>query len=172
MLPREHRLTRGADFRRVLRRGARAGAEGVVVTVHLAPASHEAPPSHETAASHGTTASAGTATSLGTPPWRCGLIVAKTVGNAVVRHRTQRRLRHLMRDIVEAPEGPLAQIRPQATVTDDRRVDVVIRALPEITALDHPALEEQLSAALRRALGKALRRSTGIPGSRGGTGQR
>lgn len=150
MLPREHRLTRGADFRTVMRRGARAAAEGMVVSVHLVTATPTR--SQDTA---------------DTAPWRCGLIVSKAVGNAVIRHRTQRRLRHIIRDILDAPDGPLSQhLLGSASGTHHGpghgpsagsapRVDVVIRALPEITELDHTALYDQLSRAVQRALQKA-----------------
>lgn len=149
MLPREHRITRGADFRAVMRGGSRAGGDAVVVSVRL-----ESRGSSEQQTSVG---------------WRCGLIVSKAVGNSVVRHRSQRRLRHLIRELLDDADGPLSEV-------DGRlRADVVLRALPQITALDHAGLHRQLRTGLDRAVGKAVRRraSDAGPGaaSRAGTGE-
>ena len=71
MLPAAHRLTSGRTFRSVIRDGRRAGSRTLVV--HLA-------------------------TTPGPPEPRVGLVVGKAVGNSVVRHRVQRRLRHLVRE--------------------------------------------------------------------------
>lgn len=49
------------------------------------------------------------------PPTRVGFVVSKAVGNAVVRNRVRRRLRHLAREWVPLTSLPL---------------DVVVRALP------------------------------------------
>ena len=68
---------------------------------------------------------------------RFGLIVSKAVGNAVVRHRVARRLRHMCADA--AGELPTA-------------VDVVIRALPGAATADSAELDRQLRSALRRLL--------------------
>lgn len=67
MLPRDSRLTRAADFRRVIRSGRRAGCATLVV--HRAQA-----PGHA----------------------RAGFVVSRAVGNAVVRNRVQRRLRAIV----------------------------------------------------------------------------
>ncbi|WP_261624908.1 ribonuclease P protein component [Nesterenkonia marinintestina] len=155
MLPREHRIIRGADFRAVMRRGARAGADTLVVSVRLAPRTEQ-----DSAA------------------WRCGFIVSKAVGNSVVRHRTQRRLRHLVRDLLDDADGPLGRLDEQVGEHTDAGpdedqgddgsrllcADVVVRALPEITGLDHPQLRDELAAAVHRAIGKAVRRTAQTPG--------
>jgi ribonuclease P protein component len=70
VLPAAHRLHRAADFTEVVRRGRRASRP--LLTVHLLAGG----PS-------------------GTPA-RAGLVVSKAVGGSVVRHRTARRLRHLL----------------------------------------------------------------------------
>ena len=75
MLPAAHRLHRAADFTEVVRRGRRASRP--LLTVHLL------------------TGSGPTGGAAGTPA-RAGLVVSKAVGNSVVRHRTARRLRHLL----------------------------------------------------------------------------
>ena len=67
---------------------------------------------------------------------RVGLVVPKSVGTAVERHRVTRRLRHAARTIV----GDLAGF--------DR---VVIRALPGSRTASSARLEEQLRGGLRRA---------------------
>lgn len=83
MLPAEHRLTHPADFRRVIRRGQRAGSRTLVA--HVAYAGPAAAPTAST---------------------RVGLSVSKAVGNAVVRNRVKRRLRHAVRDhVTTGPEA-------------------------------------------------------------------
>ena len=47
----------------------------------------------------------------GTDP-RVGLVVSKAVGNSVVRHRVQRRLRHLVREQLDVlPDSALLVVR-------------------------------------------------------------
>ncbi len=126
MLPKEHRLTSSRDHRDTMRQGSRAGGGGVMVAVRIGPPR---------------SAAAGS-------PWRCGLVVSKAVGNAVVRHRVQRRLRHvifeLMRD--EALAAPA-----------EGQLDMVIRAFPEIVDLDHAQLSSAVHSAAQRALRKTSR---------------
>lgn len=74
---------------------------------------------------------------------RVGLIIAKSVGSAVERHRVARRLRHVAR-------GVLGELDPR-----DR---VVIRALPGCRELPSARLEHELRTGLRRvreAMGRA-----------------
>lgn len=75
----------------------------------------------------------------GTPsPPRAGFVVSKAIGNAVVRHRVQRRLRHLVRARLTAlPAGSL----------------VVVRALPGAERAASDQLARELDAALERLLG-------------------
>ncbi|SFD22522.1 ribonuclease P protein component [Streptomyces aidingensis] len=118
MLPPENRLRRREDFAATVRRGRRAGRRNLVV--HLI---------------RGTDPHAGEET---TPPPRAGFVVSKAVGNAVVRHRVQRRLRHLIRDrLHRLPAGSL----------------VVVRALPGSGTADYAHLGRDLDAALERLLG-------------------
>ena len=65
---------------------------------------------------------------------RVGLIIAKSVGSAVQRHRVARRLRHVARDLLEEL---------------DRGDHVVIRARPGSASAGSEALRSQLSAGLR-----------------------
>jgi ribonuclease P protein component len=67
---------------------------------------------------------------------RVGLVVAKSVGSAVQRHRVARRLRHVARTVI-------ADLEPA-----DR---VVIRALPSSRHAISARLEQQLRTALKRA---------------------
>lgn len=82
--------------------------------------------------------------------WRCGLVVSKAVGNAVVRHRVQRRLRHIVLELMREEV-----LKPDAGLT----MDIVIRAFPEITGLDHAQLRGEVLGAAQRAQRKAMRRS-------------
>lgn len=129
MLAREHRITSSQDFAAVTRGGQRSGTSTVVVSVLIRPSSaaHASEDSPEA-------------------DWRCGFIVSKKVGNAVVRHRTTRRLRHIVREVIRAGEVSLPEYG---------RVDVVIRALAESASADHPRLRTDVLSGLRRALGKA-----------------
>ena len=127
MLPKEHRLTSSRDHRAAMRHGFRAGGSGLMVSVLLRP--DEAAADQES--------------------WRCGLVVSKAVGNAVVRHRVQRRLRHVMWDLMR--DGALELVSGYSS-------DFVIRAFPEITTLDHSRLRAEVLGAAQRAQRKAMRR--------------
>jgi ribonuclease P protein component len=74
-----------------------------------------------------------------------GFIVGRTVGGAVIRHRVQRRLRHLMRArLTELPGGAL----------------LVVRALPPAAGAGSAVLGQDLDGALRRLCHSAF-----LPGS-------
>ena len=113
MLARTHRLTSSRDFAETIRRGRRAGTSTVVV--HLA----------------------GGEASLDVEP-RVGLVVGKTVGNAVTRNQVKRRLRHIAR-------GRLSSL-PRGTV-------LVLRALPPAATGSSAMLARDVDAALRRLFG-------------------
>ncbi|WP_018654245.1 ribonuclease P protein component [Actinomadura flavalba] len=88
MLPSGNRMRRRDDFTLAVRRGKRAGRPTLVV--HLL--RRDVPPEPG-------------------PPL-VGFIVARPVGNAVVRNLVRRRLRHLLRDHVHAlPQGSLLVVR-------------------------------------------------------------
>ncbi len=71
------------------------------------------------------------------PTARVGFVVGRAVGNSVIRHRTVRRLRHLVRDRLDRlPAGSI----------------LVIRALPPAAAADSAALGRDVDAALTRLL--------------------
>ncbi len=113
MLPAAHRLTDAESYRLVIRNGRRAGARTVVVHL-LDPDPVPVPPGA-----------------------RVGFVVSKAVGNAVVRNRVQRRLRHLAREQLTSLPGSVA---------------LVVRALPAAAQ----ATSAELSADLERCLGRVL----------------
>ena len=113
-------MRRPAEFEQAVRRGARSGTTSLVV--HLATDS----------------------ASDGVP--HVGFVVAKSVGNAVVRNRVKRRLRAQMTHrIDQLPDGGR----------------LVVRALPPAADLDSGALARDLD----RALGGAARRLQGRRGT-------
>jgi ribonuclease P protein component len=115
VLPAQYRMTRSTDFGITVSRGVRVVQSDIVVH---ALASADVEPG---------------------PP-KIGLVVAKSVGSAVQRHRVSRMLRHVARDVLE-DLGP-----------GDK---VVIRALPSSRLAVSVRLEQQLRAALGRARAKA-----------------
>jgi ribonuclease P protein component len=104
-------MTRRDDFGRAVRSGRRAGRPTLVA--HLL----ERPDSHE--------------------PARVGLVVSRTVGNAVVRNRVSRRLRHQVR-------SRLPRLAPGSLL--------VLRAQPPAAAAPSGRLGEDLDRVLARVL--------------------
>ncbi|MDH4658144.1 ribonuclease P protein component [Corynebacterium pyruviciproducens] len=115
MLPRPNKLTRSDDFRKAVKNGVRAGSHVLVV--------HAYDRSTDIAREGGP---------------RTGLVVSKAVGNAVVRHRTSRRLRHLA---YTAMQGG----------TMRRTCDYVIRALPAIATAEPKEVAREFDRALAKA---------------------
>lgn len=109
MLPARYRMRRSAEFSATVSRGVRAVQPDVVVH----------------ALRNGTDTSGP----------RIGLVVSKSVGNAVQRHRVSRLLRHAARTVL--PELDPADL-------------VVIRARPGSRHAISPRLEQQLRDALVR----------------------
>ncbi|MDV3123387.1 ribonuclease P protein component [Mycobacterium sp. 21AC1] len=109
MLPARYRMRRSAEFSATVSRGVRAVQPDVVVHALRNGADASGP--------------------------RIGLVVSKSVGNAVERHRVSRRLRHVARAV-------LPRLDPADLV--------VIRARPGSRHALSPRLEQQLSAALER----------------------
>jgi len=112
VLPARNRMRRSSEFGATVKHGTRTTQPDVVVHVRRESDrdTHEGP--------------------------RVGLIVAKSVGSAVERHRVSRRLRHVARAVLGDLDGA------------DR---VVIRALPSSRQVSSARLEEQLRRGLRRA---------------------
>ncbi|WP_067450738.1 ribonuclease P protein component [Actinomadura macra] len=89
MLPSGHRMRRRDDFTLAVRRGRRAGRPNVVVHLLHRDEDPEA-----------------------ADPPLVGFIVARTVGNAVVRNAVRRRLRHQVRAHLDRlPAGSLLVVR-------------------------------------------------------------
>lgn len=85
VLPAVNRMRNGSDFTAAVRGGRRAGRPSLVV--HLSRPEQLEPP-------------------------RVGFVVSKAVGNAVVRNRVKRRLRHLARErVASLPAGALVVVR-------------------------------------------------------------
>ena len=111
MLAATQRVRRGADFAAAIRGGRRAGRGTIVVHLLL-----EEPVQASVA--------------------RAGFVVSKAVGNAVVRNKVRRRLRHLVRPLLaELPAGSL----------------LVVRALPSAAGASFATLGSDLEAALASA---------------------
>ena len=111
MLARPNRLTRGVDYRQVVRRGTRCGGPRLVTSV--LPASDDRAP-------------------------RFGFIISKQVGTAVVRNTVRRRLKAVCAEFLDTvPEGTDVVIRalpPSATAQfADLRSDVA-RCLNRLVA--------------------------------------
>ncbi|WP_392507718.1 ribonuclease P protein component [Naumannella halotolerans] len=109
MLPAATRMRSSEEFRATVRQGVRAGRPTLVV--------------------HGR---------CGTGSTRVGFIVSKAVGNAVVRNRVKRRLRHLAAEELPTLPGAGCQF--------------VIRALPP--AATSPELADDFRSAWLSCLGK------------------
>ena len=118
MLAAAQRLRRSTDFAAAIRGGRRAGRGTVVVHLFL-----EEPAQASTA--------------------RAGFVVSKAVGNAVVRNRVRRRLRHLVRPLLAGlPDGAI----------------LVVRALPAAASASFAALGTDLDGALAAARSPRRRR--------------
>lgn len=124
MLPSESRVRRGDEFARAIRAGRRSGRAHLVA--YLMPA--EGPEGSAVAIDEARTGQ----------PARAGFVVSKSVGNAVVRNRVRRRLRHLC--AARLPGLPPGSI-------------LVVRALPPAAEADSALLGRELDAALKRLTG-------------------
>ncbi len=113
MLPAHHRLVDSDAFRATVRSGHRSGSRTLVV--HL-----------------GRTGS--------NDPARAGFVVSKAVGNAVVRNRVKRRLRHLTREHLPSLQG-----LPGSAV-------LVVRALPASATASYTELGADLDRCLTRVM--------------------
>jgi ribonuclease P protein component len=102
-------MTRSVEFDTTVRHGMRAVQPDLVVYARRGENGAEAP--------------------------KVGLIISRSVGSAVQRHRLARRLRHVARGLVDGL---------------GRSEQVVIRALPSSRNLGSARLEEELRAGLRR----------------------
>ncbi|WP_432523439.1 ribonuclease P protein component [Kineococcus sp. SYSU DK006] len=109
MLPAEHRLRHRDDFTVALKQGTRAGTRRLVLHWAATDRAH---------------------------PTRVGFVVSKAVGGSVVRHRTQRRLRHLA-------AGRLPALPADGGL-------LVVRALPAAGSATSADLAADVDRGLRR----------------------
>ena len=123
MLTSAHRLTDGASFREATRKGRRSGSRTVVVHLAASGATPVAPP-------------------------RVGFVVSKAVGNAIVRNRVKRRLRHLAREHVSSLPGSAV---------------LVVRALPASASATTSELRSDLERCLRRVLSEPSAPGAEVP---------
>jgi ribonuclease P protein component len=107
VLPPPYRLRRSAEFSAVVRGGRRASRP--LLTVHaVLPPGEPAEPARPPA-----------------EPARAGLVVSKAVGSSVVRSRTSRRLRHLLRArLDELPAGSRLVVRASAAAATATSADL------------------------------------------------
>jgi ribonuclease P protein component len=110
VLPARYRMTRSTEFGATVSQGVRAVQPDLVVHALRSPDGVADGP-------------------------RIGLVVSKSVGSAVQRHRVARRLRHVARTMIDELDA------------GDR---VVIRALPSSRHAISARLEQELRTALRR----------------------
>ena len=110
VLAKKNRVLTGSDFKSTVRRGRRSSSDHCVV---YAVRTSEPEPS------------------------RFGFIIAKSVGNAVVRNRMRRRLRSIAADFL--PSSVLGET-------------VVIRMLPPAAKLPWTALRSEISVSVRKAV--------------------
>jgi ribonuclease P protein component len=139
VLPSESRVRRGDEFARAIRAGRRSGRAHLVA--YLAT---DGPERSGSAGLNGAfcATEAGSENAIDEartgPGARAGFVVSKAVGNAVVRNRVRRRLRHLC----AARLGTL----PPGSI-------LVVRALPPAADADSALLGRELDAALERLTG-------------------
>ena len=126
MLSAAQRVRRSADFAATIRGGRRAGRGTVVVHLLL-----EEPAQASTA--------------------RAGFVVSKAVGNAVVRNKVRRRLRHLVRPLLgDLPAGALLVVRALPAAADG--VVRHPRRRPRLGADGRPAAPAAAMSLLARVL--------------------
>ena len=95
VLPSAHRMRRSADFSATVRSGRRIGGSTLVVHHVAAPAARSATPA-----------------AVDAVPALIGLVVGKSVGNSVHRHRVSRRLRaQLALRLAQLPPGSATVVR-------------------------------------------------------------
>ncbi|MGH3851971.1 MAG: ribonuclease P protein component [Pseudonocardiaceae bacterium] len=145
MLSAATRLTRREDFAAAVRRGRRSSCGCVVM--HLISTDRASLADGASDANAAVDSLAPVSPGAGA---RVGFVVGRAVGGSVVRHRVQRRLRHLMRSrLATLPDG----------------AHLVVRALPASAGTSSAVLGADLDGALRRLIGSRTASVAG-PGSR------
>ena len=123
MPARQHRVTRGDDYRRVVRTGNRVG--GAFCITYAVSRSSEAPTDEAISTeSHDRDSAA-----------RFGYIVSKSVGNAVVRNRVRRRMKSVTEDLIH---------------NGITGIDIVFRALPAAADASFSELQREMRKSVSR----------------------
>jgi ribonuclease P protein component len=92
VLPTDARLTSSSDFARATKSGIRVTSEHFVGYLYISPVTN--------------------ASNINTVSPKCGLIINKTVGGSVKRHRLARKVRHAVAPLIATlPTGSLLVIR-------------------------------------------------------------
>jgi ribonuclease P protein component len=125
MLPAAARMRRSAEFGLAVGQGRRAGRP--LLSAHYLTRADVAEPAH------------------------VGFIVSRAVGNAVVRNRVKRQLRHLARGYVEwLPGGSLLVLRAHPRAASASQADLAAELDLVLTALLHePGLRRQAGVVSR-----------------------
>lgn len=141
MPAKRHRVTRGEDYRFVVRTGRRVG--GAFCITHAVLRSQEGAGgvgsaqtiTESTSETAGAIRESNPALAAMQAPARFGFIISKAVGNAVTRNLVRRRMKSVVeRRIASGMQG----------------VDVVFRALPAAADASFEALEREMNRALDR----------------------
>lgn len=114
MLPKINRLNSAKDFQNVTKTGVRVYCDVAVIYALANPSSQQNS--------------------------QIGLIVSKLVGNSVVRHKTSRQIRNIVKEIL--PQIP-------------SNIQIVIRATPEITSKDFFEINKSITDAVLKSIVKA-----------------
>jgi len=118
MLARTARISNSADFAKATKSGLRSTSNSLVGYLHLSNSNDAA---------------------------RCGLVINKSVGNSVVRHKVARKIRHsVSANLASLPTGSL----------------LVVRALPAATTADLP---KEVAEIITKLIKKAEQRSAVAP---------
>jgi ribonuclease P protein component len=115
VLPADARLTSGSDFARATKSGIRVTSEHFVGYLYISPVANT---------SNTNTASA-----------KCGLIINKTVGGSVKRHRLARKVRHAVAPLIATlPTGSLLVIRALKQSEDKNVIAEISDLLEKLNA--------------------------------------
>lgn len=146
MLPRSSRMLASNDFRTAIRRGRRIGSATMVMHTY-SPVSAVGDTDRSDASKTQSGSSVQSSAAV-----RVGFVVSKAVGNAVVRNRVKRRLRHLVATALLAGSD-----LPDRTA-------IVIRALPAASSRPD-LLVADFDRAWRRSFGdRPVFESDGVAG--------
>ena len=110
MLPKNARLTVSADFARATKSGTRVTTENFVGYLYISPVTnHDLP--------------------------KCGLIINKSVGGSVARHRLARKARHAVAPTISnLPTGSLLVIRALKQDSDKNIASEILELISKLSA--------------------------------------